>query len=140
MAEYIKIETQEVGVNQNVLLEDSIPCPKGNVIHRNGTGILTLRGVTNNCFARYQVTFNGNIAVPADGEIGEISLAISLSGEALQSSLAIVTPAAVEEFFNVTSTAFITVPKGCCMTIAVENTSDQPIDVANANLVITRVA
>ena len=140
MAEYIKIETQEVGVNQNVLLEDSIPCPKGNVIHRNGTGILTLRGVTNNCFARYQVTFNGNIAVPEDGEIGEISLAISLSGEALQSSLAIVTPAAVEEFFNVTSTAFITVPKGCCMTIAVENTSDQPIDVANANLVITRVA
>ena len=140
MAEYIKIETQEVGVNQNVLLEDSIPCPKGNVIHRNGTGILTLRGVTNNCFARYQVTFNGNIAVPVDGEIGEISLAISLSGEALQSSRAIVTPAAVEEFFNVTSTAFITVPKGCCMTIAVENTSDQPIDVANANLVITRVA
>ena len=143
MAEFIAIPIQEIAIGQNVLLEDSIPCNKGYVIHRNGSGILTLRGVVNNptsCFARYQVTFNANIAVPEDGTAGEISVSIAQNGEALQSSLAIVTPAAVDEYFNVTSTAFVTVPRGCCYSIAVENTSDQAINVANANLVITRTA
>jgi threonine dehydrogenase-like Zn-dependent dehydrogenase len=143
MAEYIENALQTVEVGQNVLLDASIPCNKGYVIHRPGSGILTLRGIVNNacgCFARYQVTFNGNIAVP-DGEVaGEISIALALSGEPIQSSRARVTPAAVEEYFNVTSTAFITVPKGCCFTLAVENTSDIPIDVENANLVVSRVA
>lgn len=143
MAEFVAIPIQEIAIGQNVLLEDSIPCNKGYVIHRNGSGVLTLRGVVNNptsCFARYQVTFNANIAVPEDGTAGEISVSIAQNGEALQSSLAIVTPAAVDEYFNVTSTAFVTVPRGCCYSIAVENTSDQAINVANANLVITRTA
>lgn len=143
MAEYISIPIQTTGVGQNILLEDSIPCNRGYVIHRNGSGVLTLRGIVNNpcaCFARYQVTFNANIAVPEGGTPGEISIALSQNGEALQSSLAIVTPTVAEAFFNVTSTAFIDVPKGCCYSIAVENTSDQEIDVANANLVVTRTA
>lgn len=143
MAEYVYNPIQEVEENQNVLLMDSIPCNKGYVIHRNGAGILTLRGVVNNscsCFARYQVTFNGNIAIPEDGEVGEISVALALSGEALQTSRARVTPAATEEYFNVTSTAIVNVPRGCCFTIAVENTSDQAIEVQNANLVVSRIA
>lgn len=143
MAEYTFTEPQLVAVGRNILLNDSIPCTRGYVVHRNGSGILTLRGVVNNacgCFARYRVTFNGNISIPEDGTPGEISVALSLNGEPLDSSLAIVTPAAVEEAFNVTSTAFVTVPKGCCLTIAVENTSDQEITVANANLVVTREA
>lgn len=143
MAEYIYVPEQLVNVGRNVLLEDSIPCNKGYVIHRNGSGVLTLRGIVNNscgCFARYRVTFNGNISIPPEGTAGEISVALSLNGEALQSSLAIVTPASTEEAFNVTSTAYITVPRGCCYSIAVENTSDQDITVANANLVVTREA
>lgn len=143
MAEYVAIAPQEVAVGRNILLEDSIPCNKGYVIHRNGSGVLTLRGIVNNscaCFARYRVTFNGNISIPTGGTAGEISIALSQNGEALQSSLAIVTPSAVEEPFNVTSTAYITVPRGCCYSIAVENTSDQEITVANANLVISREA
>lgn len=158
MAEYIENSIQTVLPNQNVLLQSSIPCNKGYVIHRNGSGILTLRGIVNNptaCYARYQATFNGNVAVPSDGTLGAISVALALGGEPIQSSKAIVTPAAVaedpptaENFFNVTSTAIIDVAKGCCQNLSVENTSegataaDTPtaILVRNANLTITRIA
>ena len=143
MAEYVYNPIQEVEQGQNVLLNDSIPCPRGYVIHRSGSGILTLRGIVNNscgCFARYQVTFNGNIAVPEGGTVEEISIALAIDGEPIQTSRARVTPAAVENYFNVTSTAFVTVPKGCCFVIAVENTSAQTIEVQNSNLVIQRTA
>ena len=143
MAEYVYPLDQTIASGNNVLLQDSIPCNKGYVIHRNGYGILTLRGIVNNpCakFARYFVEFNGNIAVPAGETPGEISLAIAIDGEALQTSLARVTPTVTEAFFKVTSVAYITVPAGCCVTIAVENTSNIPIVAANSNLVVNRVA
>ncbi len=156
MAEFTKNEVQTVLPNQVVTLNTSIGCNKGYVYHRNGSGIVTLRGVTNNCFARYQVTFNGNIAVPSTGTIGPISVAIALDGEPLLTSRAIVTPAAVadepptqDNFFNVTSTAIISVPKGCCFNISVENTSESAtpattpapaILVQNANLTVSRIA
>lgn len=143
MAEYVYAQDQTVSAGQNVLLQDSIPCNKGYVLHRNGSGILTLRGVVNNpCgrFARYSVEFNGNIAVPEGGTPGEISVAIAIGGEALETSRARVTPTVAEAFFNVTSIAYITVPECCCVTIAVENTSGADITVANANLIVNRVA
>lgn len=151
MAEYVYNDIQLVQPNQNVILRDSIPCNRGYVIHRNESGILTLRGIVNNtcgCFARYQVTFNANIAVPEDGTVGPIAIALAIDGEPIQTSRAIVTPAAVDEYFNVTSTAIITVPKGCCYTVSVENVSfgataaDTPtaINVQNANLVVSRIA
>lgn len=159
MAEYVYINgVQTVQPNQNVLLQSSIPCGKGYVYHREGSGILTLKGVVNNptaCFARYQVTFNGNIAVPSDGTVGPIAIALAINGEPIQSSKAVYAPAAVAadpptdaNFGNVTSTAIITVPKGCCFTLSVENdstgaTAADPapaILVKNANLTISRIA
>lgn len=151
MAEFTYNPIQLVSYGQNVLLNDSIPCNKGYVLHRNGSGLVTLTGKVNNpCarFARYQVTFNGNIAVPEGGTAGAISLAIAIDGEPIQTSKAIVTPTVVDAYFNVTSTAFITVPSCCCFTISVENTSDpatpdaagSQINVQNANLVVTRVS
>lgn len=152
MAEYIQSPNpQNVPHGQNLLLIDSIPCPHGYVVHRNGSGILTLRGITNGCacFARYQVTFNGNIAIPTGGTVAAIATALAIDGEPLQSSRAIVTPAAVEQYFNVTNTAIITVPKGCCYTVAVENVDagvggtlvdQQTISVADGNLVVARIA
>ena len=143
MSEFIYNPIQTVEVGQNVLLQDSIPCTRGYVIHRNGSGILTLRGIVNNpCakFARYKVEFNGNIAVPTGETVGEISLALAIDGEALQTSRARVTPAAVENYFNVTSVANITVPAGCCLTISVENTSTTSINVQNSNLTVDRTA
>ena len=151
MAEYVYNPIQLVQSNQNVILRDSIPCNRGYVIHRNESGILTLRGIVNcdcGCFARYQVTFNGNIAVPEDGTVGAIAVAIAIDGEPIQTSRAIVTPAATDEYFNVTSTALVTVPKGCCYTVSVENvsfgeTAAEPgtaINVQNANVVVSRIA
>lgn len=151
MAEYVYNPVQLVMPNQPVILDDSIPCNRGYVYHRNQSGNLILRGIVNNscgCFARYQVTFNGNIAVPEDGTVGPIAIAFAIDGEPILTSKAIVTPAAVDEYFNVTSTAIITVPKGCCFSVSVENVSegataaDTPtaINVQNSNLVVSRIA
>lgn len=156
MAEFTYNPVQLVQPNQVVTLNTTIGCPKGYVIHREGSGIVTLRGITNNCFARYQVTFNGNIAIPEGGTApAPISVAIAIDGEPVLTSRAIVTPAAVAEappssvnYFNVTSTAIITVPKGCCFNISVENTSEETtpttpapaINVQNANMTVSRIA
>lgn len=152
MAEFTYNPIQLVEPNQNVILDNSIGCNRGYVLHRNESGIVILRGIVNNacgCFARYQVTFNANIAVPEGGTVGPISVALSLDGEPILTSKAIVTPAAVDEYFNVTSTAIITVPKGCCFTVAVENTSSSAtpgttpapaINVQNANMTVSRIA
>lgn len=151
MAEYTYNPVQTVEPGQNVILNDNIPCNKGYVLHRNESGIVILRGIVNNacaCFARYQVTFNGNIALPDGSTVGPISIALAIDGEPIQTSRAIVTPAATEDYFNVTSTAIITVPKGCCFTVAVENTSAPAaaggtapaVLVQNANLTVTRIA
>lgn len=140
MAEYTAVLLQEVAAGQNVLFTETPVCGGKGIIHREGSGIVTLRGLTNGCRARYKVTFGANIAIPEGGTVGEISLAVAIDGEPLGSATMIVTPAAVEEFFNVSASVYIEVPCSCCVTIAVENTSDQPINVQNANLIVERVA
>lgn len=150
MAEYLANVVQNVALNGPILFTASIPCTRGYVYHEDETGIFILRGCTNNCFARYQVTYNGNIAVPDGGDLTPIAVAITVNGEPRVTSRAIFTPQAVEEYGNVTSTAIITVPKGCCFSIAVryvDATTDDPateptpvIEVQNSNLVINRIA
>ena len=144
MAEYVANALQTIPANQNVLFtEDIIPCNNGYVFHRAGSGIFTLRGIVNNptgCFARYSVMFGSNIAIAEGGTVEPIQVTLTIDGEQVPTSRAIVTPAAVGDFWNVTEFAYITVPKGCCTTIAIENSSTQPIDVQNANIVINRVA
>lgn len=150
MAEYLANTNQLVALNAPVIFTASIPCTRGCVYHEDETGIFILRGITNNCFARYQVTFNGNIAIPTGGAVTPIAIALTVNGEQRPTSRAIFVPSAVDTFGNVTSTAIITVPKGCCFSLAVEYvdaTADDPattptptIEVENANLVITRIA
>ena len=151
MAEYAYNPVQVVEPNQNIILDTIIPCNKGYVYHRNQSGIVILRGIVNNptsCFARYQVTFNGNIALPDGATVGPVSVALAIDGEPIQTSRAIVTPAAVEQYFNVTSTAIITVPRGCCFSVAIENASAPAavggvapeISVQNANLTVSRIS
>lgn len=140
MAEFTNGALQTVGIGQNVVFTET-PVRGGNcVVHREGAGVVTLRGITDQCRALYKVSFGGNIAIPAGGTVGEISLALAVEGEPLVPATAIVTPAAAEEFFNVFTSIFVEAPRGCCVTVAVENTSDQAIDVQNANLVVERVA
>ncbi len=149
MAEYLANTAQNVALNAPVLFTASIPCTRGYVYHEDETGIFILRGCTNNCFARYQVTFNGNIAIPEGGAVTPIALAIAVNGEPRLTSRAIFTPQAVDEYGNVTSTAIIKVPRGCCFSISIEAvpaTTDPTvtpapvIEVQNANLVIDRIA
>lgn len=150
MAEYLANAVQNVALNAPILFTASIPCTKGYVYHEDETGIFILRGCTNNCFARYQVTYNGNIAVPDGGDVTPIAVSITVNGEERPTSRAIFTPQAVDEFGNVTSTAIITVPKRCCFSVSVryvDATVDDPtvtptptIEVQNSNLVINRIA
>ena len=132
---------QTVAENQNVLFTDTVVCGNCSILHREGSGLVTLRGLTNSqCRARFRISFGGNIAVPTGGTVSEISLAIAINGEPVPASTVISTPAAVEEFNNVFSSIFLDVPKGCCYQISVRNTSDQDITIQNANLIIERVA
>lgn len=138
--ELTNIATTPVEAGQNLPFTETAVRGSACIQHRDGSGVVTLRGITNQCRARYLVDYSGNIAVPTGGTAGEISLAIAIAGEPLQSTRMRVTPAAVGEFFNVSAAAYIDVPKGCCANIAIENTSDQTVDVANSNLIITREA
>lgn len=132
---------QLVEQGQNVLFtETAVRSCKPCIKHREGAGVVMLRGLTNQCNARFLVSFSGNIAIPTGGTVEEISLAIAIEGEPLQSTRMRVTPAAVDQYFNVSSQAYIDVPRGCCASVAVENTSGQSIDVQNANLIVTREA
>lgn len=150
MAEYLANAVQSVALDNPVLFTASIPCLRGYIYHEDETGVFILKGCTNNCFARYQVTFNGNIAIPEGGAVTPIAVSITLNGESRPTSKAIFVPAAVDTYGNVTSTAIITVPKGCCFSIGVRyvdatvddaaTTPTPTINVQNANLVIDRVA
>lgn len=151
MAEYLtRDQVESVALNGAIPFIDSIPCNRGNVFHQNGTGILVLRGKTNNCFARYILEFTGNIAIPEGGAVTPIATAIVVTGEERIGSRSIFTPAAVDEYGNVTSRATVDVPKGCCFTVSVEyvnGTVDDPatvptplINVIDGSLSITRVA
>lgn len=138
--EIIANALQTVEANQNVYFTDVVTCGNCAITHRDDSGLVSLKGLTNQCRARYKVSFGGNIAIPADGTVEEISLAIAIDGEPVGATTMIVTPAAVEEFWNVFSAVFIDVPRGCCSTVSVRNISTQAVDVQNANLIVERVA
>ena len=132
------LQTVESGAN--IQFTDEVVSGCNSILHSAGSGLVTLRGITNQCRARFKVFFSGNIAIPAGGTVEAIQVAISVNGEAVASTTMIQTPAAVEEFANVASAVYLDVPVGCCISVAVRNTSAQAIDVQNANLIIERVA
>ena len=138
--EIIANELQTVLSGANVQFTDTVVPGKTCSMHRPGSGLVSLKGLTDQCRARYKVTFGGNIAVPTGGTVEAISLALAIDGEAIASTTMIVTPAAVEEFFNVFGAIYLDIPRGCCSQISVKNVSTQAIEVQNANLIVERVA
>ena len=139
--EIIANAVQTVAANQNVYFTDEITSGTYAMEHRDGSGLVTLRGLTNTqCRARFRVHFGANIAISTGGTVEPISLAIALDGETTPSTIMTITPAAVGNFFNVSASIFIDIPKGCCSHISVRNISTQPIDVQNANLIVERSA
>ena len=149
-AEYLANAVQSINLNAPAIFTASIPCTKGYVYHEDETGIFILRGITcNQCFATYQVTFNGNIAIPEGGTVSPIAIAITINGEPRLTSRAVFTPATAEDYGNVTSTCIVKIPKGCCFSMSIEYipatadptvTPTPVIEMQNANLVINRIA
>ena len=151
MAEYVYNEVQLVQPGDAAILNDGIRCNRRLVLHRPGSGILTLRAPNAGCpgFARYRVAFDGNIAIPEDGAAGEIQLALAIDGEIVPTSIATATPTAVDTYWNVNGFAIIDVPNCCCYTCSVRNASVSPtptttpapaLNLRNLNVEVTRIA
>lgn len=140
MAEFTSTTIQTVPAGQNLPLTETAIKGSNCINHRAGAGNVTLHGLTSQCKAMYKVSFGGNIAIPTGGTVGAISVALAVGGEALNSATAIVTPAAVDQYSNVFTAVFVEVPRGCCVTVALKNTSTQAISIANSNLIVERVA
>ena len=131
---------QTVATNSIVVFTNTAVNGNPSILHREGSGLVSLRGLTNQCRARFRVTFAANVAIPTDGTVAPISLAIAINGEALPESTMISTPAAVDEYNNIGKSLFLDIAAGCCAQCSVENTGTTEINVANANLIIERVA
>lgn len=140
MAEFTSTTIQTVAAGQNLPLTETAIKGSNCINHRAGAGNVTLRGLTNQCKALFKVSFGGNIAIPTGGTVGAISVALAVGGEALNSATATVTPAAVDQYNNVFTAVFVEVPRGCCVTVALKNTSAQAVNIANSNLIVERVA
>lgn len=152
MAEFIYNEVQLIQPGASALLNTAIGCNRGYVLHRAGSGILTLRGIVNNpCgrFARYRVSFDGNIAIPEGGTAAEIQLALAIAGEVVPTSIATATPTVANAYWNVNGFAIIDVPAGCCYTVSVDNasvsadptTTPAPaLNLRNLNVEVSRMA
>lgn len=140
MAEFSNSSIALVSAGQNVPLTETAVNSKPCIVHRSGAGLVTLRGLTNQCRALYKISYGGNIAIPTGGTVEAITAALAVNGEALNSATATVTPAAVENYFNVYVSAQVSVPKGCCVTVAMKNTSAQVVNFANSNLTVERIA
>lgn len=146
MAEYSANALQTINPGETaVFTESPVPCNRGFVRHRDGTGNFLLSGWTPRKFcgcksnsARYLVDFGANIAIPEGGTVGPISIAITIDGATLPASTMTVTPAAAEEFFNVSRAINADIWNGCCETLTVRNTSDQSILMQNANIILDR--
>ena len=143
MASYVTTTDTLVALNGTIPFNSvSIPCNKGNVVPLV-PGILNLNGNTSNRFARYEVTLQGNIQIPEGGAVTPIAVGITLNGVVIPQSVAIVTPAAAEEYWHVNTTASITVPCGCCLTVAaayVDGTEDDPTVTPTPSIQVRREA
>ncbi len=138
--EIIYVAPQTVAAGASAVFNDVVVCGNSCIGHRAGSGLVTLRGLTQQCKARYRVSFGANIAIPTGGTVGPISLALAIDGEAQGSATAIVTPAAVENFFNVSGDIYILVDRGCCVNVSVKNPGAEAITVSNLNLIAERIA
>ena len=144
--EFSNNAVQTVNPGESVIFTVSpVPCNRGFVRHRNDTGNFLLRGNVrrNACgccstTAKYLVDFGANIAIPTGGTVGAISLALSLDGGTIPTTEMTVTPAAVEQFWNVSDATIVEVWRGCCQTLSVKNISEEPILVSNANIIFSR--
>lgn len=144
MAEYRYNQSQDIASNGNAIFSNEyFPCNKGLIVHQNDSGLFQVRGIVNNPCAEYgrlKVNFGANIAIPTGGTVEPISVAITVNGVTEPATTMIVTPAAVEEFQNISREVEIPIPRGCCQNVAITNTSGQTISMSNAIIDLDRVS
>ena len=150
MAEWTSVAVQTVNPGEAIVFtENSVPCTRGYVLHRNDSGAFLMKGIDtgvsygcgccgSNRVVNYEVAFGANIAVPTGSAVDEISVAFALDGNTLAGTEMTVTPAAVEEYFNVSRETNVAIWKGCCQTLSIRNTSTVPILVQAANIVFEK--
>lgn len=139
MIELTNAAVQTVTAGQSVVFTNEAVKSGCAERHRDGSAQITLVQP-----GRYLVTFSGNIAIPAGGTAGEISLGITQQGEVLGGSIMRATPATTGEYFNVATQHYVDVYRncnggGCCQTVTVLNTSTQAVLVDNPNITAVRV-
>ena len=143
MASYVTTTDALVALNGTIPFNSvSIPCNKGNVVPLV-SGVLNLNGNTSNRFARYEVTLQANIQIPEGGAVTPIAIGITLNGTVIPESVAIVTPAAAEDYWHVNTKATVTVPCGCCLTVSgayVDGTEDDPTTTPTPSIQVRREA
>ena len=131
---------QTVSAGSNVVFTNTAVNGTQCMLHREGSGLVTLRGITNQSRARFRVTFGGNVALPAEATVVPISLAIALNGEPVAETTMISTPTAAGAYNSVSRVLFLDIPSGCCSQVSVENISAAAIEIQNASLIVERVA
>lgn len=131
---------QTVSAGSNVLFNETPVAGNCCIMHRDGSGIVTLRGLTKQCNAKFKVSFGGNAAIPTDEDVVPISIAIAIAGEPVAGTTMTVTPTETDSAFNIFSSVIVSVPRDCCVTISVNNRSPIPVNITNANLIVTRIA
>ena len=143
MASYVTTTDALVALNGTIPFNSvSIPCNKGYVVPLVA-GVLNLNGNTSNSFARYEVTFQGNIEIPEGGAVTPIAVGITVNGTVIPESVAIITPADAEEYWHVNTSVVITVPCGCCLTVSaayVDGTEDDPTTTPTPSIQVRREA
>ena len=130
---------QLVTANNNVIFTDTVVPGSPAIMHRDGSGLVKLRGITNcQCRARFKVFFNGNIAIPTTGAVGAISLAISVDGEPVGEGTMTITPTAVNAFGSISAMVNIDVPAGCCASIEIRKKSEKTISIKKTKKKVER--
>ncbi len=140
-AEFSANAVQTVNPGQAIVFTSTdIPCGCGKIKHREGSGNFLVLGCSRSCnnsksVDNIAVDFGANIAIPTGGTVGPISVSLAIDGSNIATTNMVVNPAAVEDYFNVSRATNVGIWRGCCETVTVVNTSDQPILVQNANIV-----
>lgn len=131
---------QTVTPGSNVLFTETAVAGCASIAHREGSGLVTLRGLTNQSRARFRVTFGGNLAIPDASDVAPLIMSVAINGEGVATTNTIVTPTGYNEYFNVFTSIFLDIPSGCCSQISIKNVGTVSTNVQNANLIVERVA
>lgn len=135
MIELTNSEIQTVLVGQRVVFDRTITHTGCAEYHRVTSGNVTLTKP-----GKYLVSFSANIAIPTGVTPTEVALDLVQDGDILGGTVMRATPAAVDEYFNVSRDRIVDVFCGTTSVIGVANAGTTNVSVDNPNLIVRRIA